>query len=1209
MIQKDIIETEIRTRGFDSVQEGILKTNKALAEYEDNIAKLVYQKNLLIAANKKETAEYKALDTEIEKLNSLRKNELAINKQLKSQLDLTAMSYNQLKSRASELKRELYNLDPNAPAFASLSKELGKVEKQMAKVGTAIKSTSKDINEGGSIWSKALGGIKGLIPVASLAAAGAAIKRIIIDTYQAAKEYQVEHARNMRILGDAYGYVSVQAEKLGKKMGVTNNEFVSATASVAEILQPLDFSRDKSAKMSVEVQKLSGALNEWTKGSIGVEKITGILTNAMLGQTEQARALGIVINKDNEIFKARVKTLQDEQGLSKEQAQALSVLEEAYRQTSDAQGAFGSSTTNILQIEQNANRAFRSAKEGIIDIIALSPQERLEKLQMRTRALTESMEEQTRTLPSLIAKYESLISKENLTASEHKELNGVIDKLIQIAPSAVSKQDDYGRAIEINTGRLKDIVKWQDEYNKRMTGQVNDKTFDRLKKDAKELDELSGKLEKAGDAVSKAHERRAKGPKSSEEIAPGIITSESEQDLNNYVESAEKNLGKINAKIQTLNTNLQANISSLVEAGFSYGQIAQQLNRSPKFVIDLHQQLKEQQKIREAAEAAAKKAAEDAAARVKKQEEDEKKQKERARENEQEAKRRAAEEKTRVENEVKARAAAIRESLSLQEQEREKYLDKLKAAGITEVEISAIQKKSVEDQTEEEKNKLAAFLSLNKAYQKNLGKVRDDSMKAWQTKEEAAFNKRMVKLKTEQNEELASIQTLEEAKELLRDKYGVEDLKKIKTLGDAQKAIRKEHEKEQAKETSEFLQKLATDLQNIIETGAFDDINLLDGILTDEEVADLQAKLDAIKLKLAEMRAAANDKSGEKSEEGEKKGFSYSSIGGQTDILGMSQEDWVRFMENIQAGTFGIEEMIVTVALLTNAFQQYDQIVTAAEERQMRRRERDTQRRIADAKLEYELGMRSAESLEDFTRESERNLEEERAEMENKQAKRNKALSIMSAIVNTAVGVTAALANPGGIIGIILAGIVGAMGAAQIALIAAQPIPGKEQGGYLDVERSQDGKTFHAEYAPNKRGKVSRPTVIVGENGTEYVLSANDMENPSVSRFVEAVEVAKLQGSMRDFDFSDVLSPVRGRAAGGYTAPSDNTSTVPSATESNTGSRIEQLLDSNLAATNELNNKLSHPLIALVSMTGRGGMVEAQEEYDKYLSNTNLSKI
>lgn len=63
-------------------------------------------------------------------------------------------------------------------------------------------------------------------------------------------------------------------------------------------------------------------------------------------------------------------------------------------------------------------------------------------------------------------------------------------------------------------------------------------------------------------------------------------------------------------------------------------------------------------------------------------------------------------------------------------------------------------------------------------------------------------------------------------------------------------------------------------------------------------------------------------------------------------------------------------------------------------------------------------------------------------------AKQGKAAAVVQSIINTAEGVTKALAQGGFIFGIPMAGVIGAMGAVQTALIAAQPLP-FQQGGVV----------------------------------------------------------------------------------------------------------------------------------------------------------------
>jgi hypothetical protein len=73
-----------------------------------------------------------------------------------------------------------------------------------------------------------------------------------------------------------------------------------------------------------------------------------------------------------------------------------------------------------------------------------------------------------------------------------------------------------------------------------------------------------------------------------------------------------------------------------------------------------------------------------------------------------------------------------------------------------------------------------------------------------------------------------------------------------------------------------------------------------------------------------------------------------------------------------------------------------------------------------------------------------------RAEQARKQAKAEKALALIGAIQATALGVTKALAgsfNPA--FNIAMASVIGALGAAQVALIAKQPIPEAAEGGII----------------------------------------------------------------------------------------------------------------------------------------------------------------
>ena len=77
-----------------------------------------------------------------------------------------------------------------------------------------------------------------------------------------------------------------------------------------------------------------------------------------------------------------------------------------------------------------------------------------------------------------------------------------------------------------------------------------------------------------------------------------------------------------------------------------------------------------------------------------------------------------------------------------------------------------------------------------------------------------------------------------------------------------------------------------------------------------------------------------------------------------------------------------------------------------------------------------------------------------------KQAKQDKALALFNIAVNTAQAIIGFLANPGGAKGVALSIIAGVTGAAQLAAVAAKPIPKFERGGVIGGQRHSQGGTM-----------------------------------------------------------------------------------------------------------------------------------------------------
>lgn len=185
-------------------------------------------------------------------------------------------------------------------------------------------------------------------------------------------------------------------------------------------------------------------------------------------------------------------------------------------------------------------------------------------------------------------------------------------------------------------------------------------------------------------------------------------------------------------------------------------------------------------------------------------------------------------------------------------------------------------------------------------------------------------------------------------------------------------------------------------------------------------------------------------------------------------------------------------------------------------------------------------------------------LEKEKAQkkldVQKRYADINFAIKASQIIADTSVAIMKALADLGPIAGPIAAALMGVTGAAQLAAAnaerqkvknmtiggaagstsGARVATGREKGGKIDVTRAQDGKFFpQADYDPDARGYIDRPTVIVGEGprgqSREWVASNAAVTNPTVAPILNILDRAQQAGTIRTLDLN---AAIRARMAG-----------------------------------------------------------------------------
>ncbi len=502
------------------------------------------------------------------------------------------------------------------------------------------------------------------------------------------------------------------------------------------------------------------------------------------------------------------------------------------------------------------------------------------------------------------------------------------------------------------------------------------------------------------------------------------------------------------------------------------------------------------------------------------------------------------------------------------------------------------QKIAAEDKRyEEEKTKFQGhedvLEAIEKKHQRNLAKIRLDAQTKQFNNDKAAYELKRKNLENRYDELIA---------------------KERKGSG-KEIALQREKATELAAIDLKYFNNLLKQYQKIIDSGEVGGIKL-----DDEQIA-------AYKKLLADLQKQVNSTEDSVKELGLK--FWKGTGGGS--LFGVSQSQWELLFTNLKNGKLTAEDLVNTLSavggIATESFEIASlaiQKTTAEENNALKAYQKANEKKKSDLEKRLDAGLISQAQYDAQTQRMEAEQDAYEEELALKQAKRQKMMNILQATINTAVSVVKTLAEFGATpAGLVAAGVAAAMGAAQIAIMAATPVTtGAEEGGIvltdkdgkMVVTRRQDGKKFPARLSPDKRGLITQPTVLVGENGSEYVIPHEALENPSLKPFIDTIETARQQGRLRELRLETVRPDivVTGRASGGYTgetaAASQSGATMAGPANGLTGSESRELL----ALLRKMSDTFDKPINATVAMLGHGGIVETTEEYNKLKARGKL---
>jgi hypothetical protein len=219
----------------------------------------------------------------------------------------------------------------------------------------------------------------------------------------------------------------------------------------------------------------------------------------------------------------------------------------------------------------------------------------------------------------------------------------------------------------------------------------------------------------------------------------------------------------------------------------------------------------------------------------------------------------------------------------------------------------------------------------------------------------------------------------------------------------------------------------------------------------------------------------------------------------------------------------------------------------------------------AQIDAEYDVRIEAARGNAEEVERLEKEKAQKKLDIEKKYADTQFAIRASSIIANTAVAIMTAFWQLGPIAGAVAAAMLATTGAAQLAAANAErqkvknmTLGGssgegdakyervlstpKEEGGYFVEAETPSGKKYKAQYDPDRRGFVDKPTVLVGEGpagrSREWVANNDAYSNPTIRPIIDLIDAEQRAGTVATVDMNRLIrARMAGLDTGGFIAP------------------------------------------------------------------------
>ena len=349
-------------------------------------------------------------------------------------------------------------------------------------------------------------------------------------------------------------------------------------------------------------------------------------------------------------------------------------------------------------------------------------------------------------------------------------------------------------------------------------------------------------------------------------------------------------------------------------------------------------------------------------------------------------------------------------------------------------------------------------------------------------------SKEIEALRRQKSEEIIEIQSLEDAKAQLKGQLSERELAQIKTLEAAKKALRVQAEKELLEESLKNFEEQKQILMGYLST------------LTGEAKKKLVEDITQIEDKMLQAREKLDDiKNNKDAKEEKAAGQELEKV----DVLGFTAKDWEDTFSHLDEMSNRFKAVDMVVGAMSNAFSQFAQLQQNLNQKELATYTKNQEQQKQALLTRLNQGYISQAQYQKELKKLEEEAQAKKKELAVKQFQAQKAMNMMSIVANTATGIMRAYSDAGPIAGSVFAAIVGALGAVQLGIVAAQQPPSYARGGYTK------GLGFKDESGQEVAGIV---------HGDEYVVPQWLKKDPEVAQVVEWLEAKRLGQSPKGYE-------------------------------------------------------------------------------------------